>query len=140
MRCLKILWLCIFLLPAITAGADENVQRWKTYRSEKYGYELSCMNEEYPFEDDDATDAESVPVTADVEPVITFIGIKGPTYFINISQSWLKRVLVADPAGVDPRQSSEKDPKVSSQLRKILETIQTFPVSEPPGICIQDLK
>ena len=102
--------------------------------------ELSCVSEEYPFSDDTETDAELNPATVDVEPVITFVGIKGPTYFVDISQPWLKRILIADPAGVDPRRDGDRNPAVSDDIRRILKTIQTFQVPKTPGICIQDLR
>ncbi len=119
----------------------QKVRRFEsTHAAGIYELELSCINEEYTFEYDDETDPARIPETADVEPVITFVGTKGPTYFADISQSWLKRVLMADPTGVDPRQADRKNLEASDRLRKILETLHTFPVPEPAGICIQDLR
>jgi hypothetical protein len=102
--------------------------------------ELSCVNEEYPFSDDFETDMEQNPATVDVGPVITFVGIKGPTYFVDISQPWLKRILIADPVDVDPRRNADRNPAVSDDIRQILKTVKTFQVPKPPGICIQDLR
>ena len=108
-----------------------------------YELELSCVNEEFPNPDDTDENTGGDTVITDAEPIITSIGKKGPTYFVDISQSWLKRVLMADPLGVDPRYHGIIAPAVSVDLRKILatiKTIKTFPVPKPLGNCIQDLR
>lgn len=105
-----------------------------------YELELTCVSEEYPFEEDSETDAERDTATGEAGPVVTPAGTKGPAFFVDISQSWLKRVLIVDPAGADPRRSEKKRPDLADELRKILQTVQTFPVPKPPGICIEDLR
>jgi hypothetical protein len=97
--------------------------------------ELTCMREAFPAREDET----AVAPAAAMQSVITVEGKKGPTYFADISQSWRKRILLADP--VNSRQSSKVtamsriDPAV---LRKILDTLKTFPIPKPPGICIED--
>lgn len=101
--------------------------------------ELTCMSEIYPGSDDDEMDAGNEAPAIDAEPIVTNEGMKGPTYFVDISQSWRKRVLIADPPGVDPRRNTEKGKTVPAVLRNILKTLQIFPVEKPPGICIEEL-
>jgi hypothetical protein len=104
-----------------------------------YELELTCISEVYPGPDDDEMDAEQGAPAVEAEPIVTQEGKKGPTYFVDISQSWRKRVLIADPLGVDPRRSGDKDQTIVPVLRKILATLRTFPVEKPAGICIEDL-
>jgi len=104
-----------------------------------YELELTCVSEEYPGANDDEADNGKDDVAIDANPIIANIGKKGPTYFVDISQPWLKRVLMVDPVGVDPRQYEKKDTTASEVLRKILPTLKTFPVPKRTGTCIQDL-
>lgn len=104
-----------------------------------YELELSCVNEEFAGSEEYETKADQTPATADGDPVVTFVGLKGPTYFVDISQPWLKRVLIADPAGGDPRVNRDRTLNPSTDLRRILETMRVLPAPEAPGICIQDL-
>ena len=103
-----------------------------------YELELTCISDIYPGPGDDEVDAVQEAPIVEAEPIITKEGKKGPTYFVDISQSWRKRVLMVDPTGVDPRRG-DKDQTVVPVLRKILTTLRTFPVEKPPGICIEDL-
>jgi len=73
-------------------------------------------------------------------PVIRVEGKKGPTYFVDISPSWKKQVLVVDPVGVDPRMGQVKQKIEPALVRKILETIKTFPIQKPQGVCIDELQ
>jgi hypothetical protein len=65
-------------------------------------------------------------------------GIKGPTFFADVSQSWRKRVLTVDPAGVDPRMGPSTKRADLDTLRRILATLATFPLPEPKVLCIED--
>ncbi len=105
-----------------------------------YELELTCISEVYPGSDGNATDTAPNAAVMDSKPIITKQGIKGPTYFVDISQTWRQRVLMADPAGVDPRINGDKDAAIVPILRKILSTLRTFPVEKPAGICMEDLR
>jgi hypothetical protein len=105
-----------------------------------YELTLICTRETYPGGHDDTEDVESSPPAVEADPVITQEGTKGPTFFVDISPSWMKRILSADPTGVDPRMQSttvESDPIL---IRKILGTLKTFPTQKPPGVCIEELQ
>jgi len=104
-----------------------------------YELELTCISEVYPDAGDDEMEAEPENTVIDTEPIVTNEGKKGPTYFVDISQSWRKRVLMADPIGVDPRRNGAKDQTIVPVLLKILTTMRTFAVEKPAGICIEDL-
>ena len=67
-------------------------------------------------------------------------GTKGPTFFADISPTWKKRVLMADPVGVDPRMQKTKGKIDLAVLRRVLGTLKTFPIQKPPGVCIEDLQ
>ena len=66
--------------------------------------------------------------------------MKGPTYFVDISPRWRKRILVADPVGVDPRMQETTGKMDLAFLRTILGTLKTFPILKPPGAYIEDLQ
>jgi len=122
-------------------GDPVTVREYAARRGAKiYELELTCVRETYPGSDADEGDDEPKAAPADVQTVLTAEGVKGPTYFVDISRPWRKRILAADPAGVDPRMGETKgkiDPVV---LRRILETLVTFPTQQPPGVCIEDLR
>jgi hypothetical protein len=105
-----------------------------------YELELTCTRETYPGSHDDTEEAEPEPPADDAEPVVTPEGTKGPTYFVDISPSWMKRILSADPAGVDPRMQPTKEAGDPALVRRILETLKTFPTQQPPGLCIEELQ
>ncbi len=104
-----------------------------------YELDLSCVRESYPASHHDTDDAEAKAPPLEVEPAITAEGTKGPTYFADISPQWKKRVLLADPVGVDPRMQPTKVEVNLALVREILGTLKTFPIQKPPGICIEDL-
>jgi hypothetical protein len=104
-----------------------------------YELELTCISEIYPGSHDDDIDTVQEAPVIEAEPIVTNEGKKGPTYFVEISQSWRKRVLMADPAGVDPRKNGGADNATPAVLRKILTTLRTFPIQKPAGICIEDI-
>jgi hypothetical protein len=66
-------------------------------------------------------------------------GTKGPTFFADVSQPWRSRVLMLDPIGIDPRQSPSEPPGTTDAIRRILDTLETFPLTRPPGVCIEEL-
>jgi hypothetical protein len=67
-------------------------------------------------------------------------GAKGPTFFADVSQTWTPRVLMIDPAGVDPRLSHPAPPRLAAaELRTMLATLATFAVPDPHVVCIEDL-
>ena len=104
-----------------------------------YELELTCVTETSSVPDDDEIDVE--PNSADIdEPITTVDGKKWPTFFIDISQPWRKRILTADPSGNDPRIAKDRIDVDLNILRTILANITTFPVPKPPGICIEDLR
>lgn len=105
-----------------------------------YELELTCMRETYPQSHDDTDEAEPEATAEETEPVTTVEGKKGPTYFVDISPSWKKRILSADPVGVDPRMQPTKEAIDLAVVRKILGTLKTFPIQKPPGICIEELQ
>jgi hypothetical protein len=67
-------------------------------------------------------------------------GHKGPTFFADVSQSWRKRVLTADPVGVDPRMAAPTRPPDVAGIRDVLATLATFAVPDPKAVCIEDLR
>jgi len=71
------------------------------------------------------------------KPVVTTEGKKGPTFFAAISVPWRKRVLSADPVGIDPRRSPPQRTARPVLVLEILETLETFPTANPNTICIQ---
>jgi hypothetical protein len=101
---------------------------------------LVCTRETYPGGHDDTEEAESDGPESKLPPVVTSEGTKGPTYFVDISPSWMARILSADPAGVDPRMRSAKDERDLALIRQILGTLKTFPTQKPPGVCIEELR
>jgi hypothetical protein len=103
-----------------------------------YELELTCINEEYPGAGDDDADENQDPNSMAATQGITAAGKKGPTYFADISQPWLKMVLMADPAGVDPRQHEKNDRTASDMVRRIMTTLKTFPIPKPSENCIRD--
>ncbi len=105
-----------------------------------YELELTCTRVTYPGSRDDSDDTEPGPAAADAGPVMTPEGRKGPTYFVDISPSWMKRILTADPAGVDPRMQPMKEEIDPALVRKILGTLKTFPTRKPAGLCIEELQ
>jgi hypothetical protein len=105
-----------------------------------YELELTCVRETYPAGHDDTDDAAPDAVPPDTQSVLTPEGTKGPTYFVDISPPWRKRILLADPVGVDPRMQEAKRQMDLAVLRTILGTLKTFPIQKPPGVCIEDLQ
>lgn len=105
-----------------------------------YELELTCVSETYPGSHDDTDEAEAETPPVEAEPVITAEGTKGPTYFADISPSWKQRVLLADPAGVDPRFQPTKEQVNLAVVREILGTLKTFPTRKPAVICIEELQ
>ena len=95
-----------------------------------YELELTCVSERLPESDAGAVGA----------PVKTVEGKKGPTYFADISPSWKKRILSADPVGVDPRMQPAKQKLDAAVVRDILKTLKTFPTAKPNVICIEELQ
>jgi hypothetical protein len=68
-------------------------------------------------------------------------GTKGPTFFADVSQPWRTRVLMVDPAGVDPRLARADEPATApTVVRRILATLRTFAVPDPDVVCIDDLR
>jgi len=61
-------------------------------------------------------------------------------YFVDISPQWKKQILLADPVGADPRTGPVKQKIDPALIRQILETVKTFPIQKPPGVCIADLQ
>ncbi len=104
-----------------------------------YELELPCVRETYPGSHDDTEEAETEAPPVEAKPLITAEGKKGPTYFADISPSWKKRILLADPVGNDPRMQPTKEEVNLAVVREILGTLKTFPTQKPPGICIEDL-
>jgi hypothetical protein len=67
-------------------------------------------------------------------------GTKGPTFFADVSQPWRTRVLMLDPAGVDPRLGRPGEPATAPAVaRRILATLRTFSVPDPKVVCIDDV-
>jgi hypothetical protein len=67
-------------------------------------------------------------------------GRKGPTFFADVSQTWKPRVLMVDPAGVDPRLSHPAPPRLDAAVvRTMLDTLATFALPDPQVVCIEDL-
>ena len=99
-----------------------------------YELELSCKSERLEGESEDGE--------VGGERVVTAEGSKGPTYFVDISPSWRKRVLTADPVGIVPRTSASdrRTGDSAARLRKILATLETFPIEKPNGVSIEDLR
>jgi hypothetical protein len=110
------------------------------YGAKIYELELTCMSETYPFSLDDDEDAEPGMEEIDADPVVKYEGKKGPTYFVDISQSWRRRILIADPAGSNPLKSETENKADPAILKKILESLKTFRVEKPEGICIENLQ
>ena len=98
------------------------------------------MRKTYPGSHDDSDEAEMEDATVETEPIVTKEGKKGPTYFVEISPSWKKLILSADPAGVDPRMGPTREQFDLAVLRKILGTLKTFPIQKPSVICIEELQ
>jgi hypothetical protein len=96
------------------------------------------------FEVDLTCKSERVPGPADRpaggKPVVATEGKKGPTYFADISVPWRKRILSADPVGIDPRLRPPREPPRPALVLEVLETLETFPTDDPQTICIEDLR
>jgi hypothetical protein len=105
-----------------------------------YELELTCGRETYPESHDDMVEGEPDAAAIEAQPVITTEGKKGPTYFVDISPAWRQRILVADCVGVDLRMPEPKRKIDLALLRKILGTLKTFPIQQPPEVCIEDLE
>jgi len=116
----------------------------RTYESRHgakiYELELTCSRETYPGGHGDTDDAESDAAPTDGQHSLTVEGTKGPTYFVDISPPWQKRILTADPVGVDSRLQQAKQKIDLAVLRKILGTLRTFPIPKPLGVCIGDFQ
>ncbi len=96
-----------------------------------YELELTCKSERIA-DSDEGSDAAA--------PGVTTEGTKGPTYFADISTSWRKRILSADPVGIDPRTSPSRQKPDPAMVRKILDTLETFPIQKPNALCIDELE
>jgi hypothetical protein len=103
-----------------------------------YELALTCVSETLPGPDDDEMDVEEDNATINAEPIITIEGKKWPTYLVDISQPWRKRVLAVDPAGNDPRLEHENRADMAI-IRTILANLKSFAIQKPTGICIEDL-
>ena len=122
-------------------GEPVAVREYAAVRGAKiYELELTCIRETYPGSDADPSDDGPEAAPTDRQAVLTPEGVKGPTYFVDISRPWRKRILVADPVGADPRRGETKGKIEPAVLRRILGTLMTFPVQQPPGVCIEDLR
>jgi hypothetical protein len=122
-------------------GDPVTVREYESVHGAKiYELELTCMRESYPQSHDDTDEAEPEETTDEAKPVVTVEGKKGPTYFVDISPSWKRRILSADPVGVDPRMEPTKQKIDLAIVRKILGTLETFPIQKPSGICIEELQ
>jgi hypothetical protein len=110
------------------------------YGAKIYELELACMRATYPGSHDDTDEIEPKDATVETEPIVTEEGKKGPTYFVDISPSWRKLILSADPVGVDPRMGPAREQFDPAVLRKILETLKTFPIQKSSAICIEELQ
>lgn len=110
------------------------------YGAKIYELELTCIRETYPGSHDDSEESELEDSKVETKPVITEAGKKGPTYFVDISTSWKKLILSADPVGADPRMGPIRDKFDPAILRKILGTIKTFSIQKPSVVCIEELR
>ncbi|MHB8908520.1 MAG: hypothetical protein ACYDAA_06530 [Syntrophales bacterium] len=110
------------------------------YGAKIYELELTCMRETFPGSHDDTDEAEPKDTMVETEPIVTEEGKKGPTYFADISPSWKKVILSADPVGVDPRIGPTRELFDPAVLRRILGTLKTFPIRKPSAICIEELQ
>ena len=110
------------------------------YGAKIYELELTCMSEIYPGSHDDTDECEINASAVEMKPVVTEEGKKGPTYFVDISTSWKKMILLVDPVGADPRRNSSRDQFNPKVLRKILATMKTFSIPKPSIICIEELQ
>ncbi len=121
-------------------GDPVTVREFESHHGVKiYELELPCVRESYPGSHDDTDEAEVQAPPLEAKPAITAEGKKGPTHFADISPSWKKRVLLADPVGNDPRMQPVVEAIDLTRVREILGTLKTFPTQKPPGICIEDL-
>ena len=105
-----------------------------------YELELTCVRETSPESHEDTDEAEPNTAQSETQPILTLEGMKGPTYFVDISPPWRKRILVADPVGVDLRMRVTTGTIDLAVLRTILGTVKTFGIPQPPGVCIEDLQ
>jgi hypothetical protein len=122
-------------------GDPLTIREYSTPNGTKiYELELTCVRETFPESYDDTVAVQADAAPSDMQSIIIAMGKKGPTYFVDISQPWRKRILMADPVGVDPRMQKTKAGIDRAVLRQILKTLQTFPIRKPPGICIEDLR
>jgi hypothetical protein len=58
---------------------------------------------------------------------------------VDISPAWRTRVLAIDPVGVDPR-LPPRTPADAALVRRIAETVATFPIDDPHVSCIEDVR
>ncbi len=115
-----------------SCGAPMKVRESEAASGAKiYELRLTCTSERF---------AETDDGTAVGEPVKSREGRKGPSYFVDISPSWKKRILSADPVGVDPRMRPVKQRLDPALVRRILETVRTVPTPKPDVICIEELQ
>jgi len=107
-----------------------------------YELELTCRSESYPGGHDDTVEEPTpVPGAPEPTPVVRMEGEKGPTFFVDISLPWRQQILMADPAGVDPRSGQAKQKIDPALVRKILASVKTFPIQQPPRVvCIEDFR
>ncbi len=122
-------------------GDPVTVREYAALRGARiYELQLTCVRETYPGSDSDEEDDEPEAAPADAQAVLTAEGVKGPTYFVDISRPWRKVILAADPVGVDPRLGESKGNIDPALLRKILDTLATFPIQPSRAVCIEDLQ
>jgi hypothetical protein len=73
------------------------------------------------------------------DPVKTRVGVKGPTFFVDVSPPWKSVVLTVDPEGVDPRMGAPKRKPDVPVVREVLVTVKRLPLEKPNVVCIDEL-
>jgi hypothetical protein len=122
-------------------GDPATVREYAALRGAKiYELELTCLRETFPESHTDEGDDEPEAAPADAQAVLTAEGVKGPTYFVDISRPWRKRILAADPVGGDPRMGETRGNIDPPLVRRILDTLVIFPIQHSPVVCIEDLR